>query len=57
MFVIVVIGDGGGVEDVVGPFDYDSDARDWAHGTSGEDRFDHWFSWELTTPTDDDGEC
>ena len=57
MFVIVVIGDGGGVVDVVGPFDYDSDARDWAHGTSGEDRFDHWFSWELTTPTDDDGEC
>jgi hypothetical protein len=40
----------------VGPFQSQGQARDHAHGYSGEDRYESWCEMEVTAPVEDDDE-
>ena len=51
---IIVVGTVGGLEKIVGPFDTESAARQFAHGNSGEDRYEGWLSMPLTAPADEE---
>jgi hypothetical protein len=48
---IIVVGTVGNLEQVVGPFDSEDDARQFAIGNTGEDRYEGWLSMPLTAPT------
>lgn len=53
---IIVVGTLGNLEKVVGPFDTESGAREFAHGYSSEDRYEDWLSMPLTAPADEEEE-
>ncbi len=53
---IIVVGTVGNLEKIVGPFDTESAAREFAIGYSGEDRYDEWLSMPLTAPADEEEE-
>jgi hypothetical protein len=53
---VLVVGTVGNLDQIVGPFDTESDAREFAHGYSGEDRYDEWLSMPLTAPADEEDE-
>jgi hypothetical protein len=42
------------LEKVVGPFDTESDACDFAVGHAGEDRYEDWVSMPMTAPADEE---
>jgi tetrahydromethanopterin S-methyltransferase subunit A len=54
---IIVVGTIGNLEKIVGPFDTEDAAREFAIGYSGEDRYDDWLSMPLTAPADEEDEA
>jgi hypothetical protein len=45
-----------GVSAIIGPFETEQAARDYAIGDSGEDRLENWFSAALSEPTREEDE-
>jgi hypothetical protein len=53
MAFVIVVGDLiSGVAKMIGTFDSELDARNFAYG-GGEDRYEAWFTTELTLPQDE----
>jgi hypothetical protein len=51
---VIVVGTLGNLEKVVGPFPTESDAREFAVGHAGEDRYEGWVSMPMTAPADEE---
>jgi hypothetical protein len=53
---IILVGSLDGIEKAVGPFPTEREARAFAIGYGGEDRYEDWISMAMIAPADDDND-